>query len=501
MPSSDQISPSLPEFRDLARDANLIPIVTELVADSETPISVFGKIQDLGECFLFESAETNEQSGRFSFIGFDPLLHFESKGRTVSITERGKKRSFETDTDPVAELETILARYRVAKQTDLPHFNAGAVGYIGFDVIPFFEPTVTVHPRDDLRIPEMSFMIARVLVVFDHRFRRLRLIVNALIEEGRKIEEIYQEALARSNELCLRLSRPLNLPAIPARRIEKLASAQSNFSRDEFEGVVGQAREYIAAGDIFQVVLSQRFETDFPGDALDLYRSLRFGNPSPYMFMLKFDNGLTVLGSSPEMHLRVRERCAEIRPIAGTRPRGKDADEDDRLGKELLADPKERAEHVMLIDLGRNDLGRVSKIGTVRVTEQMTIERYSHVMHIVSHVVGEIAENKTGFDALRATFPAGTVSGAPKVRAMQIITELEKSSRGFYSGVVGYFGIDGSIDTCIALRSIVLLDGRAYLQTGAGIVADSDPGREYEECVNKSKAMLEAIERARAITQ
>ncbi len=501
MPAPDQISPSLADFCESASEANLIPIVTELVADSETPISVFGKIQDLGECFLFESAETNEQSGRFSFIGFDPLLRFESKGRTVSITERGKKQSFETGTDPVAELETILARYRVPKQTDLPHFYAGAVGYIGFDVIPFFEPTVTIHPRDDLRIPEMSFMIARVLIVFDHRFRRLRLIVNALIEDDRKIEEIYQEALDRSNELCLRLNRPLNLPPIPARRIEKLTRAQSNFERAEFEDIVRQAREYIAAGDIFQAVLSQRFETEFPGDALDLYRCLRFGNPSPYMFMLKFDGDLTVLGSSPEMHLRVRGRCAEIRPIAGTRPRGQDAGEDERLGKELLADPKEQAEHVMLIDLGRNDLGRVSKIGTVRVTEQMTIERYSHVMHIVSHVVGEIADNKTGFDALRATFPAGTVSGAPKVRAMQIISQLEKSRRGFYSGVVGYFGIDGSIDTCIALRSVVLVNGRAYLQTGAGIVADSDPAREYEECINKSKAMLEAIERARAITR
>jgi anthranilate synthase component 1 len=495
------VTPSLNQFRDLARDANLIPIVTELVADSETPISVFGKLQDLGECFLFESAETNEQSGRFSFIGCDPLLRFESKGRTVSITERGKKRSFETDTDPVTELETALARYRVPRQTDLPHFNAGAVGYIGFDVIPFFEPTVIVHPRDDLGIPDMSFMIARVLAVFDHRFRRLRLIVNAHMEEGRKTEEVYEEAGDRSSEICLRLSRPLNLPTIAAGPIDKLPEARGNFSRTEFEGVVSRAREHISAGDIFQVVLSQRFETDFPGDALDLYRSLRFGNPSPYMFMLKFGGGLTVLGSSPEMHLRVRGRCAEIRPIAGTRPRGKDAGEDDRLKNELLADPKERAEHIMLIDLGRNDLGRVSKVGTVRVTEQMTVERYSHVMHIVSHVVGEIADGKTGFDALRATFPAGTVSGAPKVRAMQIISELEKSSRGFYSGVVGYFGIDGSIDTCIALRSVVLINGRAYLQAGAGIVADSDPGREYEECVNKSKAMLEAIERARAITR
>ncbi len=297
--------------------------------------------------------------------------------------------------------------------------------------------------------------------------------------------------------LISRLNRPATLENVPAASPEALPEPRSNFSRSEYETIVQRARDHIAAGDIFQVVLSQRFETDYTGDALTLYRCLRFGNPSPYMFLLKLSDESTVLGSSPEMHLRVRDRLAEIRPIAGTRRRGANPEEDELLAEELLADPKERAEHVMLIDLGRNDLGRIAACGSVKVTEQMVIERYSHVMHIVSHVTGQIRDGDDGFAALRATFPAGTVSGAPKIRAMQLIAELEKSRRGFYSGVVGYFGLDGSVDTCIALRSIVLKDGNAYLQTGAGIVADSDPAREYEECVNKARAMLEAIERAR----
>jgi len=269
----------------------------------------------------------------------------------------------------------------------------------------------------------------------------------------------------------------------------------------DFERMVLRAKEYIAAGDIFQVVLSQRFETQFRGDALDLYRALRFGNPSPYMFCLQFGENFTIVGSSPEMHARVRERLAEIRPIAGTRPRGKNTAEDEQLAQELMVDPKERAEHVMLIDLGRNDLGRVAQFGSVKVTEQMSIERYSHVMHIVSHVVACLGEGQDAFDAIRATFPAGTVSGAPKIRAMQVIAELEKARRGFYAGVVGYFGFDGSLDSCIALRCIVLKDGKAYLQTGAGIVADSEPAREFDECVNKAKAMLEAIARANKVAQ
>jgi anthranilate synthase component 1 len=335
-----------------------------------------------------------------------------------------------------------------------------------------------------------------MLIVFDHRFSKLRIVSNVWLEDPNKVDDAYDAAHARLIAALDLLSKPVTLRAISAAAVTELPPAQGNTTRPEYEAMVREAKELINAGDIFQVVLSQRFEASFAGDALDLYRCLRFGNPSPYMFLLQFGNDFTIVGSSPEVHVRVRDRLAEIRPIAGTRPRGRDADEDNRLGEELLADPKERAEHVMLIDLGRNDVGRVAATGTVRVTEQMVIERYSHVMHIVSHVVGELDANKTAFDAMRATFPAGTVSGAPKVRAMQIIGELEKSRRGFYSGIVGYFGFDGSLDSCIALRSVVLKNDKAYLQTGAGIVADSEPAREYEECVNKAKAMLEAIARS-----
>jgi anthranilate synthase component I len=489
-----RITPSLEEFCDLTRQGNLIPLIVDLVADAETPVSAFAKIDD-GPCFLFESAESSEASGRFSFIGLDPLLLFRSSGTTISITEDGRTRSFETKSDPLTELETVMARFRLAPGRDLPHFLAGAVGFIGYDVVRFFEPSVALHPRDDLQLPDMLFMIARTFIVFDHRFRRLRLVSNAYVEDSGNAEHAYAEAQQRLEGTLERLERPLSLRPIPAETIQELPRNQSNISRDAYQFTVLQAKELIGAGDIFQTVLSQRFETEFSGDPLDLYRCLRFGNPSPYMFCLKFPD-FTAVGSSPEMHVRVRAGLAEIRPIAGTRPRGSDPAGDDRLAAELLADPKERAEHVMLIDLGRNDLGRIAQFGSVCVTEQMVIERYSHVMHIVSHVTAQLRDDRNGFDAIRATFPAGTVSGAPKVRAMQIINSLETSRRGFYAGIVGYFGFDGSVDSCISLRSIVLKNGKAYLQTGAGIVADSDPAREYDECVNKAKAMLEAIARA-----
>ena len=498
---SQPLTPSLDQFRDLSRQGNLIPVVADIVADNETPISAFAKIQETGECFLFESAETNEQSGRFSFIGLDPILKFESSGHTISITENGSTRDFQTTRDPLSELQTTMARFQFVPAPDIPHFVGGAVGFIGFDVVRFFEPTVPLHGRDDLQIPEMMFAIARTLIVFDHRFRKLRVITNAYLENTEEIEKAYAAAEGRITAVLALLAKPAALRSISAARIEQLPQTQSNTSREEFESVVREAKELIGAGDIFQVVLSQRFAADFAGDPLELYRCLRFGNPSPYMFLLKFGDKFTAVGSSPEVHVRVHDGVAEIRPIAGTRPRGRDPLEDERLAEELLADPKERAEHVMLIDLGRNDVGRVAACGSVRVTEQMVIERYSHVMHIVSHVVGQLADDKNSFDAMRATFPAGTVSGAPKVRAMQIIGQLEKSRRGFYSGIVGYFGFDGSLDSCIALRSILLKNGKAYLQTGAGIVADSDPAREYDECVNKAKAMLEAIARAHRMNQ
>ena len=392
-----------------------------------------------------------------------------------------------------------MARFRFVAPAGIPHFAGGAVGYIGYDVVRFFEPTVPMHPRENLHLPEMMFMIAQTLLVFDHRFRRLRLLTNAYIDNETSSEEAYTGAERDLRRAIEKLSQPKLLRPISAQPISERPAAQSNTSRKEFESMVTKAKDLIAAGDIFQVVLSQRFETEFSGDPLYLYRCLRFGNPSPYMFCLKLGGNFSVLGSSPELHVRVRDGIAEIRPIAGTRPRGENFTGDERLARELIVDPKERAEHVMLIDLGRNDLGRVAQFGSVRVTEQMVIERYSHVMHIVSHVVARLREEKNAFDAIRATFPAGTVSGAPKIRAMQIIADLEKSRRGFYSGIVGYFGFDGSHDSCIAIRSIILKDRKAYLQAGAGIVADSEPPCEFNETMNKAKAMLEAIARTKKL--
>ncbi|HEX4639019.1 MAG TPA: anthranilate synthase component I [Chthoniobacterales bacterium] len=479
------ISPSRHEFHELAKRGNLVPLVVDLVADVETPVSAFAKIDNGEPCFLFESAERNEELGRFSFIGFDPLAIF---------------NSVDCKQDPLSALQQTLARFQFVPPADVPHFIGGAVGYIGYDVVRFFEPTVPIHPRDDLKIPEMIFMIPRMLLVFDHRFRKLQVICNAHINAENSVDQAYDNAIAALEKVMTLLEQQRALPAIDAKPPANLPSPASNTSRTEFEAMVTAAKEHIAAGDIFQVVLSQRFETDFKGHALDLYRALRFGNPSPYMFCLRFDPNFVVLGSSPEVHLRVRDQIAQLRPIAGTYPRGKDSAEDERLARELIVDPKERAEHVMLIDLGRNDLGRVAEFGSVKVTEQMAIERYSHVMHIVSHIVARLSEGKNAFDAIRATFPAGTVSGAPKIRAMQIIAELEKARRGFYAGIVGYFGFDGSHDSCIAIRSIVLKNGKAYLQTGAGIVADSDPAREFDECMNKAKAMLAAIARTESMS-
>lgn len=474
-------SPSRDAFRALAKRGNLIPLIVDLVADVETPVSAFAKIDKGDPCFLFESAERNEEHGRFSFIGFDPLVILNSAD--------GKG-------DPLSQLQQTLARFHFVAPTDVPHFVGGAVGYIGYDVVRFFEPTVPIHLRDDLKIPEAAFMIPRMMLVFDHRFRRLRLICNAHLDEKTSADQAYDRAVADLKNAMVKLSVQNSLEPIEATPPSNLPSPASNTKRAEFESMVLKAKDLIAAGDIFQVVLSQRFESDFNGKPLNLYRALRFGNPSPYMFCLRLGRDFAVLGSSPEVHLRVRDRLAELRPIAGTYPRGRDSVEDDQLARKLIIDPKERAEHVMLIDLGRNDLGRVAEFGSVKVTEQMVIERYSHVMHIVSHIVAKLSGDKNVFDAIRATFPAGTVSGAPKIRAMQIIAELEKARRGFYAGIVGYFGFDGSHDSCIAIRSIVLKNGKAYLQTGAGIVADSNPAREFDECINKAKAMLTAIARA-----
>ena len=486
------IAPSLDEFLKLAKQGNVIPVFAEFVGDCETPISAFKKFNAYPYSFLFESTEKNDVSGRFSFVGFDPRLVIESYGREIRIVRNGVEERFSTTTDPLDEVRKLMARYRFVECPELPRFAGGAVGFLGYEAIRFFESKVPAAREDDLQLPELLFMLTGNILIFDHRLRSLKIVVNAFLDGGLP-EKAYSRAVESVESIMQQLEESVDLPLVPIAVNEKQAPPRSNFRRDEFERAVQQAKEYIRAGDIFQVVLSQRFESSFEGAPLDFYRCLRFINPSPYMFCLKFGNDFALVGSSPEMHVRLVGNTVEIRPIAGTQARGVTPAQDEANAAELLADPKERAEHIMLVDLARNDVGRVAEFGTVHVTEFMGIERYSHVMHIVSNVTGHLRNGCSAFDVVRATFPAGTVSGAPKIRAMQIISELENTRRGCYAGAIGYFGFDGNIDSCIALRCAVLKDAQAYFQAGAGIVADSDPAREYEETVSKARAMMNAL--------
>jgi anthranilate synthase component 1 len=505
------ITPSRADFIALADEANLIPISTELMADCETPVAAFQKLLDEdasgNDCaFLLESAESSEQVGRFSFLGSQPAAVFESRGHTVTITrQNGDKQVFTTEGDPLVELEKFLARYRPVAQTlspPLAPFVGGAVGYLGYDMVRFFEPSVPPAAKDELGLPEMFFLITDTLLIFDHRYRRLRAVANVFLEEGCDPGSAYDAAVIRLKRLVRRLRTPTYLRPGLVFQEETPSGAlpASNTTRAEYEGMVASGLEHIRAGDIFQFVPSQRFQMPYEHDPLSLYRALRFINPSPYMFLFRFGNRFSLVGSSPEVHVRANAGKVEIRPIAGTRKRGATPELDHRELESLLADPKERAEHLMLVDLARNDLGRIAEYGSVRVTDFMTIEKYSHVMHLVSHIVGKLRPDRNAFDVMRATFPAGTVSGSPKVRAMQIINELEKSKRGCYAGAVAYFGFDGNLDSAITLRSVVLKDNQAYVQAGAGVVADSTPAGEYEETVNKALGMLRAIEFARRLS-
>jgi anthranilate synthase component 1 len=493
------LQPTREEFRALAGRGNVVPVYTELIADAETPVSAFNKLDDGGDAFLLESAEHIDKGGRYSFVGSRARLVFQSRGSTVRITEGGKTREFQVEGDPLAELEKLMRGFRLVPAPDLPAFAGGAVGYLGYDMIRFFEPSIPPAPADALGLPDSVFFLADSLVIFDHRLRRLRVLVNAFVEEDP--DAAYDAAATRIGEIQAQLRATTALPEINIHREPAKLSPKSNTTREEYFSMVSQAQEYIRAGDIFQIVPSQRFEAAYEGDALTLYRCLRFVNPSPYMFCLKFAGGFSLVGSSPEVHVRAMNGVVEIRPIAGTRPRGATETEDEANARDLLADPKERAEHVMLVDLARNDVGRIAEFGSVRVTDFMTIEKYSHVMHIVSNVVGQLRPDKTAFDVMRATFPAGTVSGSPKVRAMQIINALEKNKRGTYAGAVGYFGFDGNSDSCIALRTVVLKDGKAYVQAGGGVVADSTPAGEFQETVNKAMGMMRAIAVAKTVKQ
>jgi anthranilate synthase component 1 len=491
--SSIPVEPSLEIFAGLAKQGNVVPVYTQLAADFETPLSAYLKLRDSRHSFLLESAESTEKGGRWSILGSGPRAVFEARGKDITIREGAKSRTFTAEDDVLYALEREMAKYQpVTTHGALPPFSGGMVGYLSYDAVRQFEPTIGEPPEDPLGIPDAMFMLADTLVVFDHRLRRLQIIANAFIDESPTPEEAYAAARGKIAAIVEILNRPFHVPALNGLIDFDAPEARSNTTQAEFEKMVRDGKEYIAAGDVFQFVPSQRFETDFERPPVDLYRALRYVNPSPYMFILELGD-FALVGSSPEVHVRSINGRIDIRPIAGTRWRGKTAEEDDALAAELLADPKERAEHLMLVDLARNDVGRISKHGAVHVDDFMIVERYSHVMHIVSNVAGELDPTHTAYDVLRATFPAGTVSGAPKIRAMQIINSLEKAKRCAYAGAVGYFGFDGSHDSCITLRTCLLKDGKAYVQAGAGVVADSDPTYEYEETKNKAKGMLRAI--------
>ncbi|WP_243371896.1 anthranilate synthase component I [Geotalea sp. SG265] len=481
--------PDLAAFRTLAANGNLIPVYREIMADLDTPVSAFKKIDDGRYAFLLESIEGGEKWARYTFLGSNPSVVIRTMGNTVEIIEEGIGRK-QACADPLNFVRDYLGRYQPVMIDGIPRFFGGAVGYLGYDMVRHFEELPTGKPAL-IGAYDSYFVITDTILIFDNVSQKIKVVSNAHLDSGKTVEAAYAEATAKIDALIEKLKTPLPAPAVSPQK--KKSSFKSGMDREAFEGAVEKCKEYIRAGDIFQVVLSQRFSAELTVDPLDIYRVLRTLNPSPYMFFLRLDDTL-VVGASPEVMVRREANRVELRPIAGTRPRGKTLEKDLAMEEEMLADPKERAEHVMLVDLGRNDLGRVCRTGTVNVSELMVVERYSHVMHIVSNVQGELAEGKDAFDVVRATFPAGTLSGAPKVRAMEIINELEPVRREVYGGAVGYFSFSGNMDLAIAIRTLVIKDGMVHLQAGAGIVADSVPAAEYQETVNKSMAVVKAIE-------
>ena len=487
-------TPSIADFLELSRGGNLVPVFREILADTETPVSAFLKTARGEHAFLLESVVGGDKWGRYSFLGSEPAAIFTSRGTTVSLQEHGRAlRSF-TAADPLEALRELLGGYHPVPVAGLPRFFGGAVGYVAYDAVRFFERLPATLP-DPLGLPELYFIVPASLLVFDTVAQSIKVVVNVdLRDPATDPRAAYERAVAYIDELVARLAAPLMVPdALPA--TGEGLPVTSNLTAKEFGEIVERAKEYIRAGDVIQVVLAQRLEAPLRAAPFNVYRALRMVNPSPYMFYLRL-GAQTLVGSSPEVMARVEDGELTVRPIAGTSPRGTQEMEDRELERALLADPKEIAEHIMLLDLGRNDVGRVSAIGSVEVTERLVVERYSHVMHIVSNVRGRLAEGRDCFDAFRATFPAGTLSGAPKIRAMEIIEELEPVRRGVYGGAVGYFGFGGTMDTCIAIRTMLIKDGTVYLQAGAGIVADSDPEREHAECLNKARGLLQALKRA-----
>lgn len=486
--------PDKKEFIELSRKGNLIPVYRDILTDFETPLSAFMKIDRASHSFLLESVEGGERLARYSILGSDPALIFSSKGNKITITECKKSSSFITRLDPIEELKKILARYKFVNVKGLPRFCGGLVGFFGYDIVRFIEKLDDKN-LDDRGLSDSVFMLTDNLLIFDHVDHKIKVVSNVSIAGDAGIA--YDKAIKKIDAIIDYLKKPLpeNDRLHEPERKNKPFIVRSNFTKKEYENIVKKTKKYIRLGDIIQAVPSQRLNVSISCHPFQIYRALRSINPSPYMYYLKLGD-FSLVGSSPEIMVRCEDGIVEVRPIAGTRRRGASAEEDEKLIKELLKDPKERAEHIMLVDLGRNDIGRVCEYKSVKVSELMTVEKYSHVMHIVSDVSGKLRKDKDVFDVVRATFPAGTVSGAPKVRAMEIIEELENVRRGPYAGAVGYFSFSGNLDTCITIRTIVIKGKNAYIQAGGGIVADSKPEEEYQETLNKAKALLKAIEMA-----
>jgi len=475
--------PTLEEVKKRQGEGTLIPVYREIVADLETPVSAFLKINRSGNSFLLESVEGGERLARYSFIGTEPYRVLATRT--------------EDQTNPLPLIAEELHKYKMVQVADLPRFCGGAVGYLGYEVSSRFEelPSPTADP---LSLPEALFMFVDTMLVFDHVTHKIKVLSHAHLDGN--IDKEYQKAIDRIEDLADRLNQPLkpkHYVKVPAPH--KNNALKSNFSKVEFEKAVDRTKRYITAGEAIQVVISQRLSQPVSVAPFDIYRALRSLNPSPYMFFLDF-NDFHIIGASPEILVRVEDGMVMTRPLAGTRPRGKDQAEDEALEQELRSDEKERAEHIMLVDLGRNDIGRVSQPGTVEVSDLMDVERYSHVMHLVTHVQGKLRPDLNVFDALQACFPAGTVSGAPKIRAMEIIAELEPEKRGPYAGAAGYFSFSGNMDMAIAIRTMVVNRGIAYVQAGCGIVYDSVPEREYRETMNKAQALIKAIHQAEGST-
>ena len=490
------LKPTLKEFKEKSKQGNLIPVYKEVLADLDTPVSAYMKMCGGEYSFLLESVEGGEKWARYCFLGFDPSIIISIKGNEVVVEKNGQAKSILiTQGNPLVGLKDILARYQPVDVEGLPRFSGGAVGFVSYDMVRSFEdlPEDTV---DDLQVPDARFVITDTLLIFDNVAQTIKIVSNAHVD-NENIEESYNQAVKNIDaiEKKLRTSLPVDVNNKKSPKIDSLNCIESNFKKEHFINSVQKIKNYILEGDVIQVVLAQRLKFNISKDPFTIYRALRSINPSPYMYYLKFGD-LEIVGSSPEILVRLEGEKIEVRPIAGTRKRGQSEEEDQALENDLLNDEKELAEHIMLVDLGRNDVGRVAKTNSVSVNEKFTIERYSHVMHIVSNVQGELKKGLDGYDVLAATFPAGTLSGAPKVRAMEVIEELEPTRRGLYGGAVGYISFNGNMDTAIAIRTLLIKNKTAYLGVGAGIVADSIAENEFEETMNKGKALLKAIELA-----